>query len=173
MYQCRTCQHTEVANSNCVYRNVLKSQAGDTAGVTQDVALDPTVGSPCTASPPSPSSAFAMCGCCGQIIMCSDCEMRPAFVPADESDATLAAHQPSTPPKSYQAELVTPMLASTADGQGSWSRMLEEVASLNLAPVDADTDADIDYDMDDWEPEMEDLCASREFHPSPGKAIAA
>ncbi|PSR81088.1 hypothetical protein BD289DRAFT_373006 [Coniella lustricola] len=43
MYQCRTCQHTEAATSNCVYRNILKSQAGDTAGVTQDVALDPTL----------------------------------------------------------------------------------------------------------------------------------
>ncbi|CAN8097329.1 unnamed protein product [Discula destructiva] len=43
MYQCRTCQHTEEATSNCVYRNILKNVAGDTAGVTQDVTHDPTL----------------------------------------------------------------------------------------------------------------------------------
>jgi DNA-directed RNA polymerase II subunit RPB9 len=43
LYTCRTCQYTEEAASSCVFRNVLNSASGETAGVTQDVASDPTV----------------------------------------------------------------------------------------------------------------------------------
>ncbi|KAL1869205.1 hypothetical protein VTK73DRAFT_3206 [Phialemonium thermophilum] len=42
-FTCRTCQYTEEANSTCIYRNVLNNAAGETAGVTQDVASDPTL----------------------------------------------------------------------------------------------------------------------------------
>ncbi|KAM5366984.1 hypothetical protein ACJZ2D_010252 [Fusarium nematophilum] len=69
-FTCRTCQYTEDAQSTCVFRNVLNTSAGETAGVTQDVGSDPTV-SDC---PP------VFCHCCGGVIYCStcgkpDCEM--------------------------------------------------------------------------------------------------
>ncbi|GKT47547.1 DNA-directed RNA polymerase II subunit RPB9 [Colletotrichum spaethianum] len=43
-FTCRTCQFTEEAQSTCVFRNVMNNAAGETAGVTQDVGSDPTVG---------------------------------------------------------------------------------------------------------------------------------
>ncbi|KAJ2978144.1 hypothetical protein NUW58_g7588 [Xylaria curta] len=46
MFTCRTCQYTEEATSSCVFRHVLNSAAGETAGVTQDVGSDPTVCAP-------------------------------------------------------------------------------------------------------------------------------
>ncbi|KAJ3578698.1 hypothetical protein NPX13_g1862 [Xylaria arbuscula] len=46
MFTCRTCRYTEEATSSCVFRHVLNSAAGETAGVTQDVGSDPTVCSP-------------------------------------------------------------------------------------------------------------------------------
>lgn len=52
MFTCRTCKYSEEATSTCVYRNVLNNAAGETAGVTQDVASDPTVGG--SASPTGP-----------------------------------------------------------------------------------------------------------------------
>ncbi|KAG8531530.1 uncharacterized protein KY384_003159 [Bacidia gigantensis] len=46
MFACRTCQFSEEATSSCVFRNNLFNTVGETAGVTQDVGSDPTVGSP-------------------------------------------------------------------------------------------------------------------------------
>ena len=43
LYTCRTCQFVEDAATTCVFRNLLNSASGETAGVTQDVATDPTV----------------------------------------------------------------------------------------------------------------------------------
>lgn len=43
-FVCRTCQYSEDASSTCIFRNVLNNTAGETAGVTQDVGSDPTVG---------------------------------------------------------------------------------------------------------------------------------
>ncbi|KAK3176876.1 hypothetical protein OEA41_008202 [Lepraria neglecta] len=44
MYACRTCQFSEEAQSSCVFRNNMYNTVGETAGVTQDVGSDPTVG---------------------------------------------------------------------------------------------------------------------------------
>ena len=44
MFACRTCQFSEEAPSSCVFRNNLYNTVGETAGVTQDVGSDPTVG---------------------------------------------------------------------------------------------------------------------------------
>lgn len=46
-YTCRTCQYVDLASKTCVFRNVLNNASGETAGVTQDVASDPTVSLPC------------------------------------------------------------------------------------------------------------------------------
>lgn len=64
MFTCRTCHVSEPATSPCVYQNRLNLQVGDTAGVTQDVASDPTVGIP------------EFCTFCGEEIACSDCGTR-------------------------------------------------------------------------------------------------
>jgi len=44
MFACRTCPFSEVATSSCVFRNELTNTVGATAGITQDVGTDPTVG---------------------------------------------------------------------------------------------------------------------------------
>lgn len=61
MYACRTCQFSEEATSSCVFRNNLFNTVGETAGVTQDVGSDPTVGLP------------DLCTYCGQPITCPFC----------------------------------------------------------------------------------------------------
>ncbi|KAI9853011.1 MAG: hypothetical protein M1838_002790 [Thelocarpon superellum] len=61
MFACRTCQFSEPAASACVFRNILSNTVGETEGVTQDVASDPTV------SPPG------FCTLCGQMIACDFC----------------------------------------------------------------------------------------------------
>ena len=56
-FACRTCQYSEQATSSCVFRNVLNNAVGETAGVTQDVGSDPTVGLP-------------LCLLCGGVVVC-------------------------------------------------------------------------------------------------------
>jgi len=56
-FACRTCQYSEEAASSCVFRNVLNNAVGETAGVTQDVGSDPTVGLP-------------ICLLCGSVVVC-------------------------------------------------------------------------------------------------------
>ncbi len=63
-FTCRTCQYTEEARSTCVFRNILNNSAGETAGVTQDVSLDPTV---------SDFDALPLCLHCGFVILCNTC----------------------------------------------------------------------------------------------------
>ncbi|KAL8693046.1 MAG: hypothetical protein Q9218_002062 [Villophora microphyllina] len=62
MFACRTCQYSEDAVSSCVYRNSIYNIIGETAGVTQDVGSDPTVGLP-----------DITCTLCGQEITCDFC----------------------------------------------------------------------------------------------------
>ncbi len=56
-FACRTCQYSEEATSSCVFRNILNNAVGETAGVTQDVGSDPTVGAP-------------LCLLCGCLVLC-------------------------------------------------------------------------------------------------------
>ena len=56
-FACRTCQYSEEAASSCVFRNILNNAVGETAGVTQDVGSDPTVGLP-------------LCLFCGSVLWC-------------------------------------------------------------------------------------------------------
>ena len=76
MYTCRTCQHSEPAQSPCVYRNQLYNTVGETAGVTQDVGADPTVSYCLPHSTPdnSPSTTlFVTCTVCGGEVCCDVC----------------------------------------------------------------------------------------------------
>ncbi|KAK3322814.1 hypothetical protein B0H66DRAFT_215371 [Apodospora peruviana] len=43
LFTCRTCNFSMPATSSCIYRNEFNNQAGETAGVTQDVGSDPTL----------------------------------------------------------------------------------------------------------------------------------
>ncbi|KAJ0980596.1 hypothetical protein J5N97_008851 [Dioscorea zingiberensis] len=43
LFACRNCDHQEVADNNCVYRNVIIHAAGEYTQVLQDVAADPTL----------------------------------------------------------------------------------------------------------------------------------
>lgn len=72
MFACRTCQFSEDAISSCVFRNNLYNTVGETAGVTQDVGSDPTVGIP------------DFCTLCGEEIGCSFCEGKDCYFMVDE-----------------------------------------------------------------------------------------
>ncbi|KAF3800735.1 DNA-directed RNA polymerase II subunit RPB9 [Colletotrichum gloeosporioides] len=84
-FTCRTCQFTEEAQSTCVFRNVMNNAAGETAGVTQDVGSDPTVGHS------QPVLAPVVCIECGHAILCTGCGN-----PSDEFDVSVVS-QPNTP----------------------------------------------------------------------------
>ncbi|XVF66136.1 hypothetical protein PTKIN_Ptkin10aG0010800 [Pterospermum kingtungense] len=43
LYACRNCDHQEVAEDNCVYRNEVHHSAGERTQILQDVAADPTL----------------------------------------------------------------------------------------------------------------------------------
>ncbi|KAG8166199.1 hypothetical protein KVR01_004751 [Diaporthe batatas] len=157
MYTCRTCQHTEEATSNCIYRNKLKNEVGETAGVTQDVTSDPTVGD---APPPSPSSnkksALVICGCCGQVIMCSDCGLHPAVI--SPNDKHHDDDVPSSPPETYQEELLEQMIVD----EDALNRMMNNI--VDMAGL-----MELDEDMDDWEPENEPAIAGTELRSGPSE----
>ena len=65
MFACRTCQFSEEAQSSCVFRNNLFNTVGETAGVTQDVGNDPTVGH-------TTFDAWPCCLLCGMDMMAEE-----------------------------------------------------------------------------------------------------
>ncbi|KAI2613268.1 hypothetical protein GGR54DRAFT_330796 [Hypoxylon sp. NC1633] len=72
-FTCRTCQFTEEATSSCVFRNVINSAAGETAGVTQDVGSDPTVRNNVSFSNPSSSSTQSSSSAATDLAICLRC----------------------------------------------------------------------------------------------------
>jgi|SRR5579862_4232620 len=64
-YVCRHCFWSEPASSACIFRNNLNNSVGETAGVTQDVGSDPTVG-----------CEYYFCALCGEEVECSICGWR-------------------------------------------------------------------------------------------------
>ncbi|KAF2204278.1 hypothetical protein GQ43DRAFT_365005 [Delitschia confertaspora ATCC 74209] len=75
LFACRTCNFTEPATATCIMRHEIASTVGDTAGITQDVAQDPTVGLSKVLSETNLSSSElpGFCTMCGQEIFCSVC----------------------------------------------------------------------------------------------------
>ncbi|EPS72508.1 hypothetical protein M569_02250 [Genlisea aurea] len=55
LYACRNCDHQEVAENNCVYRNEIHHSVGERTQVLQDVAADPTL----------PRTKSVRCSACG------------------------------------------------------------------------------------------------------------
>ena len=76
MYACRTCQYSQPAASACIFRHDLSNTVGETAGVTQDVGADPTVGLPdfCTLCGQELSCEVCGMGCCGGSTRTEDSE---------------------------------------------------------------------------------------------------
>ncbi|KAL1893028.1 hypothetical protein Sste5346_006709 [Sporothrix stenoceras] len=120
-FTCRTCQYTEEAVSTCVFRNVLNNAAGETAGVTQDVGSDPTVGA---IAFPNPSTSHTMlCFCCGAFIACRSCGglfCKPASAPSETTETT-----------------ATTATASTTNDV-TFSPSLRDLDDLDLYPYDYD-----------------------------------
>ncbi|CAD6264247.1 unnamed protein product [Miscanthus lutarioriparius] len=54
-FACRNCEHQEVSDNNCVYRNEVHHTAGERTQVLQDVASDPTL----------PRTKTVRCNVCG------------------------------------------------------------------------------------------------------------
>jgi len=92
-FACRTCQYSEEAVSSCVFRNVLNNAVGETAGVTQDVGSDPTVGYPgfCT-----------LCGCQITCVVCGEAGTSTGDIYMD--DEGLADDEEGAQPREAQAE---------------------------------------------------------------------
>ncbi|KAI1512303.1 RPB9 DNA-directed RNA polymerase subunit M Transcription elongation factor TFIIS [Pyrenophora tritici-repentis] len=85
LFACRTCSFTEEAPSSCVMRHEIASTVGATAGVTAEVAQDPTVGlslSEAQAAQAALDEEMPCCTMCGMPIICEDCgeESAPGFV---------------------------------------------------------------------------------------------
>ena len=72
MFYCRACSYSEPSTSSCVYRNDLSNTVGETAGITQDVGSDPTVGEEVSMSQ-TLQEPMPVCTMCGQEIVCEEC----------------------------------------------------------------------------------------------------
>ncbi|KAK3295330.1 uncharacterized protein B0H64DRAFT_358847 [Chaetomium fimeti] len=136
MFTCRTCNFSEEATSSCIFRNAMNNAAGETAGVTQDVGSDPTVGSPSSiscdevfsrrgsgssgsTSASTVSACVSSCLGCGCVIVCETCGDHFSMPAAD----------PGPPGLEH-----------------------DEVSVLEFDPdVDMDDDDDLDVDLDDIE----------------------
>jgi DNA-directed RNA polymerase II subunit RPB9 len=95
LFACRTCSFTEPAQSACVMRHEIASTVGDTAGITQDVAQDPTVRLSESLSDASLSEqpVPGFCTMCGQEIFCEICGQESDggfYMEADDYDESMS-----------------------------------------------------------------------------------
>ncbi|KAK4244782.1 hypothetical protein C7999DRAFT_16978 [Corynascus novoguineensis] len=138
MFTCRTCNFSEEATSSCIFRNTMNNAVGETAGVTQDVGSDPTVGgfsslpldtdpsklrgSPSFSNLPSSSTASA------SVSSCLGCGRMIAY-------QTFGDHLEMLSTESGTAELES--------DEDSWRGFSQN--------VDMDGDGELDVDLDDVE----------------------
>lgn len=114
MFACRTCTFSEPAASACVFRNILSNTVGETEGVTQDVASDPTVGDPDS----------ALCSLCGLVITCELCGQSMFDSPSEASDDALLGH-PGCNDRSHDLESTGEEDTSESEAEeGRTSQML-------------------------------------------------
>ncbi|KAK4041090.1 hypothetical protein C8A01DRAFT_45638 [Parachaetomium inaequale] len=110
MFTCRTCNFSEEATSSCIFRNAMNNAAGETAGVTQDVGSDPTVGSPSSlssdaadlsgrrgsgSSSSTASACVSPCLGCGRMIICETCGDHFSMLSADPDTPELEVDEAS------------------------------------------------------------------------------
>ncbi|KAK0366896.1 DNA-directed RNA polymerase II core subunit rpb9 [Friedmanniomyces endolithicus] len=100
MFNCRMCNYSENADVTCIYRNALKEEIAETAGNTDDVEDDPTVGADDDDELPDYNYDSAMdmedvyakeevpemCTLCGKEILCPTCGRPSANMIALETD---------------------------------------------------------------------------------------
>lgn len=91
LFACRTCSFTEEAPSSCVMRHEIASTVGATAGVTAEVAQDPTVGLSHSESQAALNEEMPCCTMCGMPIMCAECgeESAPGYALEVEDEQPL------------------------------------------------------------------------------------
>jgi DNA-directed RNA polymerase II subunit RPB9 len=103
-FACRTCEFREEAATSCVFRNELRNTVGETAGITQDVGQDPTVGL---------SNIPDFCTLCGNEIFCEVCGQETdrglwLEVEDDENEPTgyetPTSQQPTTPQELHTSQ---------------------------------------------------------------------
>ena len=87
-YICKACGQVQPAEASCTYRNQLGSTVTETAGVTTDVANDPTVGTSPERHDPS------HCSRCGELVMCNRCG-KSLLVQGKSKDEGAAAQEQS------------------------------------------------------------------------------
>lgn len=91
MFYCRACSYTEPAKESCVYRNDLSGNVGETAGITQNVGDDPTVGDDLSMSQ-TLQDPLPVCTMCGQELTCEGCgeaEAQGLFLEVDDPASVL------------------------------------------------------------------------------------
>lgn len=89
MFYCRACSYQEPSTTSCVYRNDLSNTVGETAGITQDVGSDPTVGEDVSMSQ-TLQEPMPVCTMCGQEIVCEECgeaEAEGLFLEVNDPDS--------------------------------------------------------------------------------------
>ncbi|TKA50174.1 hypothetical protein B0A55_12432, partial [Friedmanniomyces simplex] len=98
MFNCRMCRYSEDADVTCIYRNALKEEIAETAGNTDDVEDDPTVGDDDELTDFNYGSAMEMedvhgeetvpemCTLCGKEILCPTCGRPSSNMIALETD---------------------------------------------------------------------------------------
>jgi len=121
MFACRTCQFTEEAQSSCVFRNNMYNTVGETAGVTQDVGSDPTVGGP-TSDVSHLSEEDLTCTYCGR-------ELEEEFVELSvgEQDEEMAVKEPEIKISNFDLSEMSHMEEEDLDMDGeSDNGMMDE-----------------------------------------------
>ncbi|KAI1633106.1 hypothetical protein F4809DRAFT_41480 [Biscogniauxia mediterranea] len=142
-FTCRTCQYTEEATSSCVFRHVMNSAAGETAGVTQDVGSDPTVRNPVPSSSSDPvalasaDNSLALCLRCGVTLLHCDRCKDPASV--EEYNHYVINHPDFVVTRSLDyIRLTSHWNALDAEGKAAWDDRFASCGGLNLSHLSQD-----------------------------------
>lgn len=153
-FTCRTCFYTEDAATTCVFRNVLNTSAGETAGVTQDVGSDPTVSSASDLHPHTP----VVCLMCGHVIACVTC--------GDTMDVDLARMSKEKDTKDMQMSLEDQIEDTKRRKEEERERIvnaqtLDELLAASSSPLGFDENEydsmDLDDEYDAWHSDTSDL----------------
>jgi DNA-directed RNA polymerase II subunit RPB9 len=107
LFACRTCSFTEEAPSSCVMRHEISSTVGATAGVTAEVAQDPTVGLSHSGPQASGPEELPCCTMCGMDIVCVECgeDHAPGFVLEAEDEPAAGFREPAYEEYGYEDDI--------------------------------------------------------------------
>ena len=174
MFTCRTCNFSEEATSSCIFRNAMNNAAGETAGVTQDVGSDPTVGSPslldshgdisgrrgsgssglsASSNASTGSACISTCLSCGCMIICDTCGDHFSILAADPGTPELELDKASVTGPDQDVDMLDgdDLLDVSLDEVEivPWSGdSLDELGLFMSRQEDMFGLSDIDFDMD-------------------------